>query len=174
MSRSFPYQVAVFIDAQPEVGERVYYGEHGWFPQVALKRRFDVEGIDEAELVSRLGAFLQGEVPFEISLKDAVKSAHIPVRIIEVARDEQLTSFHKRLISALGKDIVSRFPEREENHYEPHVTIEYKNEIVVDPAQFVDRTIPVTSVWLLKDVKDQNSTALVQFQLKSTRDKTST
>lgn len=167
MSKQFPYQLVTFIDEQPEVGEPVYYGERGWFPQVALKRRFTIEGIDEPELLKILEKYFSQVPPFELKLKEVIKPERMPVHVIEVTANKQLVDFHRSLISSLGKNIVSRFPERDGKGYEPHITIEYGNEFVVDATKYVNRTIPVQSVWLLKDGDTQNSVAHAQFKLAS-------
>lgn len=39
MNLDFPYQLTTFLDEEPAIGEPVYYGENGWYPQIALKRR---------------------------------------------------------------------------------------------------------------------------------------
>jgi hypothetical protein len=54
MNLEFPYQLTAFLDDEPKIGEPVYYGENGWYPQLALKRRFKTVGISEDELVSKM------------------------------------------------------------------------------------------------------------------------
>mgnify|MGYP003347967337 CR=1 FL=1 len=54
MSEIYPCQLVGFLDQEPNVGESVYSGGDGWYPQIALKRRFNVDSMSEDDLVNTI------------------------------------------------------------------------------------------------------------------------
>lgn len=167
MTSEFPYQIVAFFDRTPSHGELVYGGEHEWYAQIALKRRFRTEGIDEAQLIDRLTDYFRGVEPFIVRLGDLTQPERMPVRVIAVDQDDALMALHSGIIEILGDNIVSRFPERDGENYYPHVTAEYDGKFVIDVEHYRQSTYTIASVWLLKDTEDWNSSAHHQFDLKS-------
>ena len=166
MTSEFPYQIVAFLDRTPSQGEPVYYGEHGWYAQIALKRRFKAEGIDETQLIGRLTDFFQQTLPFSVRLGGLTQIDRMPVRAIPVDQDEALTALHIGIIEVLGDDTASRYPERDGDNYYPHVTAEYNDEFEIDVSKYEHTEHTIASVWLLKDTDDQNSIAFHEFSLK--------
>jgi hypothetical protein len=169
MELEFPYQLVAFLDRESALGEPVYYGEKGWYPQIALKRRFKIEGIDELGLIKKLNEFCEGHYSFSIQTKGVVQPERMPVRALEVETTPELIDFHTEFIDFMGENMVSRFPERDGDNYFPHITLEYDGKVVVDDSLYDDKQILIEKVFLLKDEADQNSTTYREFNLKRNR-----
>ena len=166
MNFEYPYQIVAFLDAQPAIGEPVYYGDNGWFAQIALKRRFKTVEISEDELLSALAAYCNTTPSFAIQTKDLARPDRMPVQVLEVEPTSELMDFHAGLISFLGKSISSRYPERDGDNYLPHITAEFDGQLVIDHEKYSNREFLVDRVFLLKDIHDENSIAIADFALK--------
>lgn len=83
----------------------------------------------------------------------------MPVRVIEITNQDELKSLHMQIIEDSGKNIVSRFPDREGNDFYPHITAEYGGKFVIPYERYVNRVIDVNNIWLLKDVDGEDSVA---------------
>lgn len=166
----FPYQLTTFLGPEPQVGESVYQGPNGWYAQIALKRRFKIEGINEEVLIKRLEDFCAAYPAFTVQTGELVKPERMPVQVIEVANSPKLISFHTDFIAMMGDNLQSRYPERDGVNYLPHITAEYDGKMVIDPAQFTHKQFVVSSVWLLKDQDNEDSKAYQFFQLGKTTD----
>lgn len=164
MNREFPYQIVTFLDKEPAVNEPVYYGEHGWYPQVALKRRFALQDIDVSQLIQMLQPLASQENTIRIVTGELVKPASMPVHAIHIENQDELKAFHTQLLTRLNGDIVSRYPDREGNNYYAHITAEYNGSFVINPSQFTHKTFDVDNIWLLKDVGDSNSLAYIKIK----------
>lgn len=164
MSKAFPYQLVGFLDKVPEIGEPVYSGKNGWYPQIALKRRFNVNGQTEDQIIELTRAFCQTQKTFVIAIGQETRTDKMPVNVLEVEPTEELMQFHKDFIAALGSDLESRFPEREDGYY-PHITSEYNGKQVVNVDLYSDRTFTLNEVWLIRDEENENSVALAKFPL---------
>ena len=162
----FPYQLVAFLDTEPAIGEPVYLGENGWYPQIALKRRFKVENMTEDELFERIEEFTSSYYGFAITTKDVVKPDRMPVNVIEVEKSVDLLQFHADFIEYMGEDMTSRFPERDGENYLPHITLEHDGKTVVDESLYTDKQIVIEKLFLLKDVTDANSVAYKSFLLR--------
>ena len=167
MVAEFPYQIVVFLDRFPGIGEPVYYGKNGWYAQLAIKRRFKFISGDESDLLEMLEDYFSNIKPFNIETLSVKSDERMPVRFIDVNQSEELISLHNNLINFLGDKIISRYPERDGINYYPHVTAEYNGEDIIDVNKYSKRTYPVRSVWLLKDVEDENSVLSAHLLLKS-------
>ena len=165
MSLEFPYQLTTFLDKEPAMGESVYYGENGWYPQIALKRRFKANGIAEDELLAKMTEFFSTQKSFEIQTGELVRSERMPVKILEVTPSTELIGFHNEFISFLGNAIKSRYPERDGTNYLPHITAEFDGKIVIDDKKYANRTFDIKRVYILKDINDENSVAYKSFDL---------
>lgn len=165
MSAEFPYQLVVFLNKEPKIGEAVYYGENGWYPQLALKRRFRIEGINEEQLRQKLESYFSDKPSLTIIAKDLIHPEKMPVGVVGVEQTPELMSLHLDIIKMMGEDMISRYPERDGSNYFPHITVEYNGERVVDAGKYARRTFVVSKVWLLKDVRDENSIAYIPFSL---------
>jgi len=161
----FPYQLVAFLENEPVTGEAVYSGENGWYPQIALKRRFRIDGIDEDELIEKIDAYCQLHKHFSITTGGLTKPERMPVRVIEVEQASELIRFHMNFIEYMGSYLYSRYPERDGMNYLPHITAEYAGQMVIDPALFTNRNIQIDKVWLLKDIETENSVAYKSFDL---------
>lgn len=166
MNLEFPYQLTTFIDTEPNIGEPVYYGEHGWYPQIALKRRLKIVDISEDELIEMISNYCKSKTAFNIQTGQLTKSDRMPVRYLEIKDvDAQLIDFHNDFISFMGGAIESRYPERDGVNYLPHVTAEYNGEMVIDDQKFANKSFEINRIFLLKDVDDENSIAYKGFEL---------
>ena len=166
MNLEYPYQLVAFLEDEPTIGEPVYYGENGWFPQIALKRRFKTTGITEHELVDNLATYCSNTPSFTIHTNDLVRPDRMPVQILEVDATSQLLDFHNRLVAFLGGAILSRYPEREGGNYMPHITAEFNGQMIIDHEKYSNRDFLINKVFLLKDVHDENSIAHIELALK--------
>lgn len=159
MPLEYPYQVVTFLKAQPSQYEPVYSGPAGWYPQVALKRRFKLENISEDQLIDLLVSFSQTTSLPSVITSTLQSVDNMPVRVIPIANKDELCDYHDKLQSVLLGHISSRFPDREGANYFPHVTAEYDGELVIDARSLENKTLQPKNVWLLKDVVDENSIA---------------
>lgn len=166
MPLEFPYQIVALLDKEPTVGEPVYYGEHGWYPQIAIKRRFKINGITEDEFDQKLRSYFESILPLTIHCNDLAKLERMPVKAIEVEQTPEIMSLHSGIIAALGDSIVSRYPERDGANYYPHVTAEYNGGDVIKSSNYTNKDFAIKALWLLKDVTDENSIAYRRYDLK--------
>lgn len=165
MAEYFPYQIVAFLDNEPNIGESAYNSPRGWFPQIALKRRFTLENESEQDVVRALENFASTQQPLEIQVGDLVKPERMPVHILEVDKDDSIIGFHNNLIKVLGENLVSRYPERDGENYLPHITVEYDGKFVVDSDKYKNRKYIFAKICLLKDGEDDDSFAFKYFEL---------
>ena len=165
MELEYPYQLTTFLDTEPQLDEPVYSGPNGWYPQLALKRRFTLRGIDEVTFFEKLSDFCTHYGDFVITTHGVVKPEQMPVKIIEVEPSEKLMNFHLGFIAMMGNTMESRYPERDGENYLPHITAEFNGAMVIDTTEFTDRQFKIGNVWLLKDIEDENSRAYRSFKL---------
>lgn len=165
MTLEFQYQLVAFLDKQPAVGESVYYGKNGWYPQIALKRRFKITDISEDEFFTKLTSYFHTKNNFSIETKELIQPEGMPVKVLEVVPSLELMSFHNDFISFMGTTMVSRYPDRDGDNYLPHITAEYNNEMVIDSERYSNKKFDIAKICLLKDVTDENSTAYRFFDL---------
>lgn len=171
---NYDYQLVAFIGVYPEpsIGTPVYGGgPSGWMPNVAIKRRFAINGIDEKELLLKLEHFCDHHEPFTITFTRALKPAHMPEGVIEVFKDSSLITFHNDLITYLGECIQSKFPEREGINYYPHMTITWHSENVIKPEKYLSQSaysepLVINKVCLIKDVMGNNSQVAAYFDIR--------
>jgi hypothetical protein len=165
MNVEFPYQVVAFLDNQPEVGESVYYGENGWYSQIALKRRFKTPSLHEDELIAKLKEYFSTKDSFTIETKGLIQPDRMPVKVLEVVANPELISFHNDFITFMGTSMVSRYPGRDGANYLPHITAEYDDKMVIDTDLYSNKNFVIHKVYLLKDINDENSIAYKFFEL---------
>lgn len=165
MNLEYPYQLAAFLDNEPVIGEPVYYGENGWYPQIALKRRFKISDITEEGLLSTLSEYCDSKSTFAIKTGDLIKPERMPVNILEVKATPELIAFHNDFIAHMGETLQSRYPERDGVNYLPHITAEYNDTFVIDADRYSNREFQIEKVFLLKDIDDENSVAHASFDL---------
>ena len=163
MKSQFPYQIVTFLDQQPERNEVVYGGENGWYPQVALKRRFTLRDTTEQEFIDDLRKFFGSIEKLAISTGELVRPERIPVRVVDVVNQDELKDLHMRILEKFDHHIVSKFPDREGDNYYPHVTAEYGGKFVIPYERFTDRTFDLHNIWLLKDVDSEDSVAYAKI-----------
>lgn len=163
----YPYQINAFFEQEPAKGEPIYSGERGWLPHLNLKRRFGLVDINEEELLHKLGLLASQTSTFEIEIGEVNKPEFMPVRVLAVGRTEGLMGFHLGVFRVIGSHIRSKFPEREQDNYYPHITLDdHDMNQVLDPARFAGTTQTVGSFWLVKDpVNGDNARALQRFEL---------
>lgn len=162
MKLEFPYQIVTFLDREPQAGEPVYYGDDGWFAQVALKRRFKLQGIDESQLVQLLQSTVTGDIPIKTGL--LMKPERMHVRVIDIENQDEIRSLHRKLVTKLGDNVISRYPDREGINYYAHITAEYDGEFVIPVDNYADKEFELNNVWLLKDIEDENSRAYIKIK----------
>lgn len=161
----YPYQIVTFLGKEPAVGESIYRGKNGWFPQVALKRRFGLAGISEHELITRVEDYANQAKSFEIKLGKVYKPERMPVRVIPVLGSDVI-GIHNSILSQLSDDISSRYPEREGDNYLPHMTVEWDGELLFPVQKYEGASYVISDVWLVKDPSEgEDSVALNKFGL---------
>ncbi len=165
MELEFPYQLVAFLDTEPALGEPVYYGENDWYPQIALKRRFKIEGIHEQDLIEKIAEFSAMQYGFPIHIKGVIQPERMPVKVLEVEPSADIMGFHAEFINFMGNAIASRYPERDGDNYYPHITLEHEGKTVVDETLYADKEIVIEKIFLLKDEQDFNSIAYKSFNL---------
>jgi len=163
MQADFPYQIVTFLDDEPKQKEPVYYGAHGWYPQLALKRRFKLNHVSEEYFIAKLKEFLSNISELTVFTGEPVKPEHMPVHVISVKNQEELKSFHNKLLDYFANEIISKYPEREGQNYYPHITAEYNGKHVISTDKYTDRAFNTKNIWLLKDVDDDNSQAYIKI-----------
>lgn len=164
MQLEFPYQIAVFLGKEPDLNEPVYYGDSGWYPQIAIKRRFKLDGVTEEKFIEELKDFFDTINTPTISTGGLVKPEHMPVRVIPTNNQAELKMLHENLLNKFGAKIISRYPEREGKNYYPHVTAEYNGEFVIPVDEYTNKSFDINNVWLLKDTGDENSQAYCKIR----------
>jgi hypothetical protein len=166
----YPYQVVAFLDDQPEKGQLIYGNESGgWLPQIALKRRFTLkEDINEPAFIERMRDYIATIPEFEIQTGELEKPEHMPVEIISIPEPSDATKFHHQFLEQFGEAIVSKYPDRENDNYFPHITAQYWDKYVIDVEEYQDKTFTIRSVWLVKDAPNEKDTAAFeQFLLRT-------
>lgn len=163
----YPYQLVCFLAEEPAVGAAVYSGENGWYPQVALKRRFKFLGMDEDAGLLYVEEFCrQANEGLKFTSGDLTSDDRMPVKYIQIKDETDVVSgFHRRLIGFMGDRIESRYPDREGSSYMPHITAEYNGEMVIDVDKFTNKDFVIDRVCILKDVEGENSVAYRYFNL---------
>lgn len=164
MQLEFPYQIVTFLDREPEPNEPVYYGVHGWYPQIALKRRFKLGGISEENFIQDLRSFFDAADALTVTAGDLIKPERMPVQVIHINNQNEVKSFHTKILGQFGKEIVSRYPDREGENYYPHITAEFNGEFVIPTDRYTNRQFNIANIWLLKDVTDENSRAYMKIR----------
>lgn len=159
MKSQFPYQIVTFLDQQPERNEPVYDGQNGWYPQVALKRRFTLRDTTEQEFIDNLRKFFGSIEKLAISAGELVKPDRMPVRVVHITNQDELKSLHSKILEEFSDKIVSKFPDREGDNYYPHITAEYGDKFVIPYERFTNRAFDVNNIWLLKDLDGEDSVA---------------
>lgn len=165
MAEHFPYQIVAFLDGEPEIGESAYNSPRGWFPQIALKRRFRLNNEPEQKIIESLQLFCAASQPLIIHVGNLVQPERMPVHILEVHRSDRVITFHHDLIRALGENLLSRYPERDGNNYLPHITVEYDGKFVVNSNKYENRDYTLSRVCLLKDTDGDDAVAYRYFEL---------
>ncbi len=170
MRSEYPYQLVCFLDQEPEIGETVYSGQNGWYPQIALKRRFKFHNIDENTGLGYIEEFCRQSKPnLKIKTGNLTEDHRMPVKYIDVDdTDDKISFFHREFIAFMGERIESRYPEREGTNYMPHITAEYNNEMVIQVEKYIDKEFTVKKVCVLKDAEGDNSIAYKYYWLGKT------
>lgn len=166
MNLEFPYQLVAFIDREPAIGEPVYYGTGGWYPQIALKRRFKIVGINEDKLLAKLAEYCHKTKVFSIKTKSLIQPVRMPVKVLEVEPTSELMNFHQDFISFMEDGMISRYPDRDGANFLPHITAEYNGKMVINDSLFSNKEIRISKIFLLKDIEDENSKVHASFELK--------
>lgn len=160
MSPEFPYQLVAFLDKTPKLGEGVYQGENGWYPQLTLKRRFTLDGASDEDVISKVRDFFTKINPVTISVGELTRPERMPVRVLPILDDAQLKALHLELIACMGSAMHSRYPERDGENYLPHITAEYGGTHVIDVDAYKNKEFTIDTVCLIKDSNDGDSQAL--------------
>jgi len=167
MPLEFPYQLVIFLDKHPAIGEPVYYGEHGWYPQIAIKRRFKIMQGSEEEFLKDIETLFSTVEKFNVGTKALVKTDRMPVRVIEIENSDELVNFHVKIMKFLDGKIESRYPERDGDNYYPHITAEHEGELRIDVQRYSNASFTIKEAYLLKDITDANSVAYANFKFES-------
>lgn len=167
MDSQYPYQIVYFLDKEPEIGETVYSGPNGWYPQLALKRRFKFSNMDEKAGLIYIEEYCRQSTPdLKIRTGELTADDRMPVKYIQIDdSDDKISFFHRRFIAFMGERIESRYPEREGSNYLPHVTAEYNGEMVIHADKITNKEFSVQKICVLKDVAGGNSVAYKYYLL---------
>jgi len=163
----YPYQLVAFIGTEPPLGDPVYSGPHGWYPQIALKRRFKVSGMDEPELIKKIDLYCKTKRAFTIKIGGLTQPHSMPVKVLSVAPTPELMAFHRGYIKYFGDSLYSRYPERDGTNYLPHITAEWEGKMVIDDTAYANKELLITKIYLLKDLDTGDSIAYRAFCLDS-------
>lgn len=164
MQLEYPYQIVSFLGKEPRVNEPVYYGNNGWYPQIALKRRFKLTDGTEEQLIELLKSFANQLSEMSVSTGLLIKPERMPVRVIDVNNQNEFMQVHQNLIAALNNTTVSRYPERENGNYYAHITAEHNDTLILNPDDYTNRQFALNNIWLLKDTVDENSVAYIKIK----------
>ncbi|HBO64352.1 TPA: hypothetical protein DD425_00120 [Candidatus Saccharibacteria bacterium] len=157
MSPEYPYQIVTFIDSSPAIGEGVYQGGNGWYPQLTLKRRFKVDGATDETIIARVEGYFKHQSPIPVQIGTLTQTDRMPVRVLPILNSEDLIHMHRGLIAHMGGDIKSRYPERDGENYYPHITAEYGGKNVIDVNRYENRAFIMSRVCIIKDAEDGDS-----------------
>lgn len=164
MLLEFPYQIVTFLNNEPRANEPVYYGDHGWYPQMTLKRRFKLDGVSEEKFVEDLKKLFEVvELPTIMTGK-LIKPERMPVQVIDIKNQDEIKSLHQNFIETFKNEITSRYPGRENDNYYAHITAEYDGKFVIPVEEYANKEFRIENVWLLKDVVDENSLAYIKIR----------
>lgn len=164
MQLEFPYQIVTFLNTEPEINEPVYYGIHGWYPQMTIKRRFKLNGISEEDFVNKLKTYFNDTTGLEIATGELVKPERMPVQVVHINNQREIRNLHNEFIDKFTHEIISRYPDREGENYYPHITAEYSGKFVIPIDDYTNKEITTSNIWLLKDVGDENSLAYTKIR----------
>ena len=148
MELDFPYQIVVFVDKVPVVDEPIYKGKNGWYPNMALKRRFKLNHIAEKEFVKELKSLFAGVDAITIKTGELIKPERLPVKVIEVINGAEIIKLHNKILDNFSEKITSRYPEREHDNYYAHITAEHDGDIVFTVDNYTNRTFFTNNIWL--------------------------
>ena len=165
MSPEYPYQLVTFLGDPPNIGERVCRGDMGWYPQIALKRRFSIPDMDEKHLIDLLKEFARKTTPLQLHTGQLMQPERMPVKVIDVINKEEVGHFHQEILATMGARIVSRYPERDGPNYLPHITAEYDGKFIIDVNRFVNKSFTIDRICLVKDAEDTDSRVVAYFTL---------
>jgi len=166
MNTDFPYQLVAFLSKEPLLNEPVYNGSNRWYSQIALKRRFKLNGISEDELFEKLTDFTTKTNSFPIHIGGLVYSDRMSTKVLEVEQTTDLMNFHTHFITFMGNAILSRYPERDGINYLPHITAQYNGKMVIDETLNSNTTVSIDKVFILKDLTNDDSVVYKSFELK--------
>jgi len=163
----YPYQIVSFLDAEPVKGQLIYGDESGgWLAQIALKRRFALKDTDESEFVRQLEEYFALVPSFETATGTLTKPDALPVEVIPIHDPIAATTFHHDFLTQFSSSIISKYPDREDKNYFPHITAQFWGKYVINVARYENKSFPISSVWLVKDAsREQNTQALERFLL---------
>lgn len=165
MSPDFPYQLVAFLDKTPQVGEGVYQGERGWYPQLTLKRRFVLDNATNEDVVAKVREFFTQVQPITIAVGELTKPERMPVHVLPVQNDARLRALHMDLIEFMGDELRSRYPERDGVNYLPHITAEYDGKFVINVDAYQNKAFTISTVCVIKDGEDGDSHVLAYIPL---------
>ena len=165
MSPEYPYQIVTFIDSNPAIGEGVYQGENGWYPQLTLKRRFTDDGATDKTIIALVEGYFKHQSPLQVQIGTLTQTARMPVRVLPILNSEDLIMKHLNLITYKGEGMKSRYPERDGENYYPHITAEYDGKNVIDVNRYENRTLIMARVCIIKDAEDGDSYVLSYIEL---------
>jgi len=167
MSPEYPYQLVSFLDNLPAIGEGVYQGPNGWYPQITLKRRFTALGMSEDELLLAISNFAHTIAPLPLETGQLMKPDSMPVRVVEIINKDEIKKFHLKFINYMGVHMQSRYPERDGENYLPHITAEYDGKDVINANKFIFKSFVINKICLIKDRGDTDSHVVAYFDLEN-------
>lgn len=159
MQLEYPYQIVSFLGEEPKMNEPVYSGEHGWYAQVALKRCFKLNDLSEDTFIDEMKSLFANQDLPTILAGNLVQPERMPVKVIDITNQDEIKALHKTILSAFKTHIISRYPDRENENYYPHITAEYNNNFVISVDEYTNKSFSINNIWLLKDIGDENSQA---------------
>lgn len=147
----FMYQVVAFVANMPRPGEHVYGGASGWYPHVAVKRRFAAS--DETKMLAEVEAIANATPVFSIQFRELIPAGVLPVDIVTADRSDTLQKLHERLFYTVGR---SKYPDRELDNFSPHMTVSWHGKSVVFAQRFIQTLWPVEAISVIKDSGDDS------------------
>jgi hypothetical protein len=143
----YPYQVIAYMD-EPQLGLPV---GPPWRAHVTVKRRFKLrEGVTESQLIEVLRSSILHLPSMTLALGQEKKLGEENTAV-EVLNALDWKSLNQALVSALGSIVQTRDPQFEGENATPHLTTNFRGEVVAKAADFMGRSFKVSSLWLVKE-----------------------
>ncbi len=158
----YPYQVIAYLD-EPQLGTPV---GPPWRAHVTVKRRFKLRG---GATEDRLASVLQDAVG-ERSPMGLCVGQERPFgednMVLDVLNADEWSDLNKTLVSALRDITETRDPQFEGKNASPHLTTNFRGDVVAEAKDFAGREFEIKALWLVKEHPEGATSAVAIRRLK--------